>query len=544
MDGFVGRKKELDYLEELYKAVPQSCAVHGRVRLGKSSLLKEFCKDKPYIYIRGTEGLPADCLRSMEDAVTRYSGNRETLEDVQDFFSLVKRVCGHKKTVLILDHYEELIDTFPEMSSYISSFLRRDIFGTRILFIACDTDSTVFGKIVNFVEIKPMNYIECKGFHPEYTPLQHLKAYGMVGGAPAYHFLLKGDPDEAIRDQFFGRMSVFALEVESMVNSEATLKSECIRILHAMASGAERFKDIMDIADVSQTTCSKALQEMENKGFVVKESSSNGFRNSIFSFSSNLLRFYYSVITRCRRNSDFFSVEESYAMSLGTVSEYMEGVFKMICAEYVGLHYECLVVGKVRRTDGSVFPDIDYVALIKDSHGVKRAVPMVCRLSGEPFGMADLSRLVDNSKKVNGTNKLYMMFSGCGFDDDLVKESSSNAGVVLVTLEDVYGIERCRDRRSQALDHVGPRLQLFEGREVLPVGGHVDAVAVIGDHREGLAFVLVDESLVDAFPDELVEGAYDPLLSEDGLQLALHPSPVLECREIRLRRVEMNLVHG
>ncbi|MBO4568481.1 MAG: hypothetical protein J5674_00620 [Candidatus Methanomethylophilaceae archaeon] len=439
MQGFVGRKKELEYLEELYKAVPQSCAVHGRVRLGKSSLLKEFCKDKPYIYVRGTGGLAVDCLRNMEDAVSRYSGRRETLEDIQDFFSLVMKVCGHKKTVLIFDHYEELIDAFPDMFSYISTFLRREIYGTRILFIACDTDSTVFGKIANIVEIKPMNYLECKGFHPDYTPMQHLKAYGMVGGAPVYHFLLKDDPDEAIRDQFFGRMSVFTLEVESMVNSEATLKSECIRILHAMASGAERFKDIMDMAEVSQGTCSKALQEMENKGFVIKESSSNGYRNSIFSFNSNLLRFYYSVITRCIRNSDFFSVEDSYSMSLGTVSDYMESVFKMVCAEYVGIHYDCLIVGKVRRTDGSVFPDIDYVALIRDDHGVKRAVPMVCRLNGEPFGMADLTKLVDNSKKVNGTNKLYMMFSGCGFEDSLVEEASANAGVVLVTLEDVYG---------------------------------------------------------------------------------------------------------
>lgn len=449
MQGFVGRKKELEYLEGLYRDVPQSCAVHGRVRLGKSSLLREFCKDKPYIYVRGTGGLAVDCLHNMEDAVSRYSGSRETLEDVQDFFGLVMKVCGHKKTVLILDHYQELIDTFPELSSYISTFLRREMYGTRILFIACDTDSTVFGKIANIVEIKPMNYLECKGFHPEYTPLQHLKAYGMVGGAPAYHFLLKGDPEQAIRDQFFGRMSVFALEVESMVNSEATLKSECIRILHAMASGAERFKDIMDMAEVSQGACSKALQEMENKGFVIKESSSNGYRNSIFSFNSNLLRFYYGVIARCRRDSDFFSLDESYGMSLGEVSEYMESVFKMVCAEYVAIHYDCLIVGKVRRTDGSVFPDIDYVALIRDDHGVKRAVPMVCRLSGEPFGMADLAKLVDNSKKVNGTNKLYMLFSGCGFEERLVEEASANAGVILVSLEDVYGVEDAGQRRRR-----------------------------------------------------------------------------------------------
>lgn len=48
---FVGRIKELDKLEELYATKQfQMAVIYGRRRVGKTTLINEFCKGKKNIY--------------------------------------------------------------------------------------------------------------------------------------------------------------------------------------------------------------------------------------------------------------------------------------------------------------------------------------------------------------------------------------------------------------------------------------------------------------------------------------------------------------
>ena len=61
-----------------------------------------------------------------------------------------------------------------------------------------------------------------------------------------------------------------------------------------------------------------------------------------------------------------------------------------------------------------------------------------CRLHGEPFGMADLNELMERSKKVDGSNKLFALFSGPGFDRELTDRAKVDRNVLLFSLDDVY----------------------------------------------------------------------------------------------------------
>lgn len=53
---FIGRKKELQSLEKLYRSRRFEMAViYGRRRVGKTSLIREFIRDKKAIYFMGIE---------------------------------------------------------------------------------------------------------------------------------------------------------------------------------------------------------------------------------------------------------------------------------------------------------------------------------------------------------------------------------------------------------------------------------------------------------------------------------------------------------
>ncbi len=48
---FIGREKELQFLENKYSASRgQLIVLYGRRRIGKTETLKEFCKNKPHVF--------------------------------------------------------------------------------------------------------------------------------------------------------------------------------------------------------------------------------------------------------------------------------------------------------------------------------------------------------------------------------------------------------------------------------------------------------------------------------------------------------------
>jgi len=60
---FLGRKKEISELENLYKSNNfEMIAIYGRRRVGKSSLITYFAQNKPTIYFTARE---TDCARNL-----------------------------------------------------------------------------------------------------------------------------------------------------------------------------------------------------------------------------------------------------------------------------------------------------------------------------------------------------------------------------------------------------------------------------------------------------------------------------------------------
>ncbi len=438
MDGCVGRTKELAFLNELWEKVPMSCAVCGRRHLGKTALLREFTKDKDYIYITGTQGLRSDNLEEINRALSAFTGKKEKVGDLIDLFPRIRQICGKRKVVVIIDRVSDLASNFEEVYSIIRNFMSREMGGTQILLVVCDDDNSLFGRFYYTLELKPMTYLECKGFHPKYTPLQQLEVYSMVGGTPAYHRLFGDrDPEKVIRNEMFDHMSVFSLEAEGMMHSDSMTVGSSTKILSALAGGAESLREITSKTDLPSSFCSKMVEEMEHRGIVLKEVSSGMSRRAVYSINSNILRFYHQVVYKYTHMVEFESPDKAYEAAKDDISEYMERGFKSVCMDYVTQNYEFKFIGKLRKKDDTVDTVIDFLASIS-KNGRDSVMVARCRLNGEPFGREDLDELMARAKKVDGSRKTYALFSGAGFTSDLVRAAGKGGDVVLVTLEQVY----------------------------------------------------------------------------------------------------------
>lgn len=72
---FIGRREELGRLEEYYNSeYPRTCAIYGRRRCGKTSLVQEFYKDKPHLTIDLQGNSPEGILRQIADSIAEFKG--------------------------------------------------------------------------------------------------------------------------------------------------------------------------------------------------------------------------------------------------------------------------------------------------------------------------------------------------------------------------------------------------------------------------------------------------------------------------------------
>ncbi|MDD6386914.1 ATP-binding protein, partial [Lactobacillus equicursoris] len=70
---FIAREAELASLADMYQSPRFEMAViYGRRRVGKTSLIKEFIKDRPAIYVQGIEATKELNLNYLTNAVLDF----------------------------------------------------------------------------------------------------------------------------------------------------------------------------------------------------------------------------------------------------------------------------------------------------------------------------------------------------------------------------------------------------------------------------------------------------------------------------------------
>ncbi|MEE0920159.1 MAG: ATP-binding protein [Lachnospiraceae bacterium] len=145
---FVGRERELKKLNLMYQSNQFEFAVlYGRRRVGKTTLIREFMKEKPGVYYISVEGTKRENISGLSKALLSNGDLKHGIAEFHDFEALLSYIdsiaLSGERMVIAIDEYPYLAVSYPAISSLIQSHIDRCWKDSRLFLILCGSSMSV-----------------------------------------------------------------------------------------------------------------------------------------------------------------------------------------------------------------------------------------------------------------------------------------------------------------------------------------------------------------------------------------------------------------
>lgn len=463
---FVGREKELERIRELYDSDKfEFLVLYGRRRVGKTFLLREFANRHACVFFSAQEKNDQLNLEDFSKLVLNHFGD-EYLGIFQSWgaaFEYIGKQCQQDKLVLIIDEFPFIASENPAIKSMLQHTIDHLWRDRNILLILCGSSvsfmenevmgykSPLYGRATAQFELRPFDYLDSAQFFPNYTNLEKMLAYGILGGIPCYlqTFNDKHSIEKNIEMQILRTGAFLKEEPQLLLKMELREPAVYNSIFEAIASGASRMNDISQKIHEESYKSSKYLNTLQGIKFVKKVTpcgEKNTSRKSIYVIADNFYMFWYHFVFANRSYYEILGEEDAAKeiMEPKNISRYMGGIFESICKEYMirqakqkKLPFVPAYIEKWWGNNSSrkVEDDIDVLLMDKEK---ERIIICECKFKTDMFDKEEYEVLKSRADIFSDCKEIYFyIFSKGGFSS-WVKAAAKDDAVCLIEIDDMY----------------------------------------------------------------------------------------------------------
>ena len=452
---FVGRERELKALNEMYVSDKFECVIiYGRRRVGKTSLIQEFIKDKKSIYFLSLETNERVNLENFSKSIWRVErGTIQTpplFASFMDALDAVGDLSDGERLILAIDEYPYLANSVQGMSSILQAQIDMRYMDSKLFLMLCGSSmsfmehqvlgykSPLYGRRTAQLKIHPFNFFESIRYHCKYNAFDNALLYGITGGVP--HYLSKIDSDKSLKqnicESFFNPSSYLFEEPSNLLKQELREPQTYNDIITAIATGSSRMNEIATKTGIETAVCSKYLNSLASLGIVIKERPvfSTNSKKTNYKLADNMFRFWYRFVPHNISQIQSGDAEEVYGSIEDKIPAYMGEVFEEICKQYLWLENSGKRLPFRFRDAGRWWgtnpikkreEEIDIIAFSDE-----KAIFCECKWSSKPVGRGVLDGLIEKSLMFNYKEKHYYLFSKSGFTDELKASAGDNVRLV------------------------------------------------------------------------------------------------------------------
>lgn len=474
---FIGRLKELNSLESVYKKDGFGMTViYGRRRVGKSTLIKEFIRDKKAIFYTATKVGPERNLelfaKQVLDVLDPEISNVTfpTVESVLDLIG-ARIHNGDKKVVLVIDELPYWAEKDEALLSIFQKYIDTMWLQKNIMLILCGSvlsfmekkvlseKSPIFGRRDSQIKLEAFNYMDSALFVPNYSAEDKAICYGVTGGVAKYLALFdpKKSLDENIIRLFFDSDGYLFDETRNLMTQEFSDITLVNNIVEQVAAGENSLNNIASKVHEKDTTVLYSLEKLIDAGLVDKKKCITEEKNkkkTQYVLKDHMFSFWYRFIPKAISVIEMGQGRIYYEKVVKPqLHSFMGSIFEEMCRYYTlekgitGLFGSFITEagtwwGNELLTDdnGKKYhqpADIDVVGL---SPVDKTAVCGECKFKNEKIDKEIYETLIRRSRLLSGNYIVtkYMLFSLSGFSKWFDKVDQSN--LLLITIHDLYSV--------------------------------------------------------------------------------------------------------
>ena len=458
---FINREHELNHLdEESQKNRPAFIVIYGRRRIGKTTLIEEFGKDKhDFIYYLADQQTTTQQIDSFKQQIYEYTHDdfliKTQFDNWDQFFSyLSKTLPQEKRLVLAIDEIIYLIKSNPAFPSILQKYWDTFFSKTRICLIVCGSlvgmmlrdvlnyDSPLYGRRTSQIHLKPFDFKDASLFLREFSIEDRVLLYSITGGVAKYLLLIE-EPNvrEFIRKKIIAKEGFFYHESIFLLSQEFKNPNVYLSILKAVALGHTKLSEISNFVGIEGKKVTRYLDVLQEIGVVVRQvpptEDPHRFRRGIYRIEDNFLNFWFRFVMPNRSRIEMRDTDNLLNSIMEAMPGYASKTFENITMEFL---QEMSTEGRLRARFNrwgrwwNKENEIDVVALNQDSRDI---LFCECKWQNRKIGVDVIKRLMDKTLFVKwfneARNEHFFVVAKAGFTKK-AEEFAKENGVVLFDL--------------------------------------------------------------------------------------------------------------
>ncbi len=464
---FIGREEELQALETAYqKENFQMAVIYGRRRIGKTTLLRQFCRGKKAVFFtaikttaeRNMELFGQCALKALVPDMMMSS-----FRSFDDLCIFLGSQSEKERIIVVIDELPYLARKEESITSTLQKYIDELWQFGKMFLIVCGSSvsfmedevlsekSPLFGRRTMQLKMDAFNYRQTALFLPSWSAYDRAIAYGLTGGIAKYIALFEESRslDENIVSLFFSKSGYLYEEADNLLTQEFRDVDGYSRIIETIAAGSNQIQEIADKSGISPQNVSHALKNLTETGIVERQQAiteEHNKKKTRYILTDEMLRFWYRFIPEAMDAIEIGKGEVYYQHNVKPqLASFMGSVFEKMCRQYTleaGITgaFPCMVtrIGTWWGTnpDDHEQTDIDVVGLDKMR---KEAVIGECKFRHEVTDKKVFESLKARHNLLHEKYRVvqYLLFSVSEFSAWLTEEAR-NGTLRLIRLEDMY----------------------------------------------------------------------------------------------------------
>lgn len=460
----IGRTDELELLDSLYLSDKfEFLVMYGRRRVGKTTILQEFAKNRNVIFYPAQEKNDAlnlsDFSRMVQikldgTFIAPFPGWKEAFEYIDK--------KADNRVAVVIDEFPFIAEENPTVKSILQHAIdhlwkqNKNIFlilcGSSVSFMETDVmgiKSPLHDRQTSSLEIKPFDYLDSSLFYPRYTNLEKIIAYGILGGVPRYleAFDDKLTLDQNIANKIIERGAYLNEEPTNLLKAELREPNVYNSILSAIANGKNKVQEISDYIHEEKSKVSKYLVVLQTMRIVKKCipcGESNSSRKGIYRLTDNFFRFWFRYEFTNNVYYEMLGSKTAAGEIMKGISDYMGDAFEGICLEYMvrmatkgKLPFVPYKIGKWWGNNPYIKAQDDVDILMIDKSG-KKGIFVECKFTSSKMPRKEYEDLKNAMETFPGITERYMYFiSKSGYEASVIRHAKED-GAILLGIDDLF----------------------------------------------------------------------------------------------------------